>query len=358
MAHLLDPITLGALTLSNRAVMCPLTRCRALGNVPNALMATYYEQRAGAGLIITEGISPSPNGLGYARMPGIFSEAQVQGWRAITQAVHAKGGRIFAQLMHAGRVGHIDNLPTGARLVGPMTETIGGEMWTDTQGLQANSEAAALSEAGIEEAIAEYVQAAKNAVAAGFDGVELHGANGYLIEQFLNANANRRSDDWGGSAQARNRFALRVAQATVDAIGADKVGIRISPYGVNKDTGAYDGVDEQYHALIEGLSAIGLVYLHVLDHSPMGAPAVPASIKAELRKRFKGRFILAGGFDAKSAEVALSSDQADMIAFGRPFIANPDLVDRVRSGAAWALPDPSTFYSAAAEGYTDYPRAV
>jgi N-ethylmaleimide reductase len=352
---LFEPCRLRSLALSNRTVMAPMTRSRALGNVPNALMATYYAQRASAGLIVTEGTSPSPDGLGYARIPGLFDEAQVQGWKLVTDAVHAAGGRIVVQLMHTGRVGHVANLPAGGEVVGPMDGTCPGQMWTDAQGMQPHSPARAMTEADIARAVEGFAQACRLAVQAGFDGVELHGANGYLIDQFLNANVNRRSDGWGGSAAARNRFALEVARACAAAIGGERVGIRLSPLGVFNDTGAFDGVEAQFESLVAGLSGLGLMYLHVLDHSALGAPAVPAALKRRLREAFAGPFVLAGGFDAASAEAALASGQADMVAFGRPFLANPDLVARMKAGAALNAPDMATFYTADAKGYTDYP---
>jgi len=212
-----------------------------------------------------------------------------------------------------------------------------------------------MTEADITQAVAEYANAAKLAIKAGFDSIELHAANGYLMEQFLNANVNKRTDGYGGSADARNRFALEVAQACVSAIGADKVGIRISPHGVFNGTGAFDGVEEQFLALTKAVSAMGLVYLHLLDHSAMGAPPVPAELKTKLRAVFAQTFISAGGFDAQSAEKALQAKEADLIAFGRPFISNPDLVARLKSGAALAAPDMSTFYTPGEKGYTDYP---
>lgn len=353
---LFDKVTMGAMHLENRAVMSPLTRSRAVEvNTPNALMAEYYGQRASAGLIITEGTSPSPNGLGYARIPGLFNEDHVRGWKLVTDAVHAKGGRIFVQLMHTGRVTHIANLPAGAEVVGPTAEACPGEMHTDSMGMQPHSVPRAMTEADIAAAIAEYATSARLAVQAGFDGVELHAANGYLIEQFLNANVNMRTDGYGGSIEARNRFVLEVARATVAAIGAEKVGIRLSPHGAFNSTGTFPDVDAQYTRLTSELSELGLVYLHVLDHSAIGAPPVPPELKAALRKAFKGSFILAGGFDAESAESALKEGRADMIAFGRPFLANPDLVMRMQKGAALNPVDMSTFYTPGAKGYTDYP---
>jgi len=353
---LFDTYTLGTTALSNRIVMSPMTRSRAVDhNIPNALMATYYAQRATAGLIITEGVSPSANGLGYARIPGLFNAEQVAGWRLVTDAVHAKGGKIVVQFMHCGRVAHQANLPAGARVVGPSADVCPGEMWTDASGMQAHTAPAAMTDADIQGAIAEYTTAAKLAIEAGFDGIELHAANGYLLEQFLNANVNKRSDSYGGSAEGRNRFVLEVAQSCIDAIGADKVGMRISPHGVFNGTGPFEGVDAQYVALTEKLSAMGLVYLHQLDHSAMGAPPVPEALKKQLRSLFKQTFIAAGGFDTASAQALLAANGADLVAIGRPFISNPDLVARMKTGAALSAPDMSTFYTPGEKGYTDYP---
>ena len=353
---LLEPLNSPSIQLGNRMVMSPMTRNRAVdASTPNALMAEYYGQRASAGLIITEGTSPSPNGLGYARIPGLFNQAQVQGWKAVTEAVHAKGGKIVLQLMHTGRVTHVANLPAGAEVVGPMATACPGEMYTDAQGMQPHSAPRAMTAADIAVAIGEYAQSARLAVEAGFDGVELHAANGYLIEQFLNPNVNQRADAYGGSIEGRNRFALEVARATAGAIGAKRVGIRLSPYGVFNGTGAFADVEAQYLALTRELSALGLLYVHLLDHSAIGAPPVPAELKSRLRGAFKGLFILAGGFDQASAEAALAAKQADLIAMGRPFLANPDLVARMRLGAPLNAVDMSTFYTPGPMGYTDYP---
>ena len=353
---LFEPYSARSLSLRNRVVMAPMTRSRAVeNNTANALMAEYYAQRASAGLLITEGVSPSPNGLGYARIPGLFNQDHVRGWRLVTDAVHARGGKIVVQLMHTGRVTHIANLPAGAEVVGPTSTTLPGEMWTDSQGMQPHSPARAMTAQDIAVAVGEYAKAATLAIEAGFDGIELHAANGYLIEQFLNANANQRTDGYGGSIEGRNRFALEVALAASAAIGADKVGIRLSPYGVFNTTGPYADVDAQYVALAGELSALGLLYMHVLDHSAMGAPAVPATIKSQLRATFKGPFILAGGFDRASAEKALAAKEADLIAFGRPLLSNPDLVERMQANAALNAPDMATFYTPGPKGYTDYP---
>jgi len=353
---LFEPLATHALALRNRFVMAPMTRSRAVqANTPNSLMAEYYGQRAGAGLIVTEGTSPSPNGLGYARIPGLFNADHVRGWKLVTQAVHAQGAKIFVQLMHTGRVTHVANLPAGAEVVGPDARVCPGEMYTDARGMQAHSPPKVMTHDDIVHAVGEYARAARFAVEAGFDGIELHAANGYLIEQFLNANVNQRSDGYGGSIAGRNRFALEVARAAVAAIGAARVGMRLSPYGVFNGTGAFAEVEEQYLALTRELSALGLVYLHVLDHSAMGAPPVPATLKQQLRSAFQGLLILAGGFDRASAEAALQDKRADLIAFGRPFLANPDLVARMRANGALNPPDMATFYLPGPKGYTDYP---
>ena len=333
-----------------------MTRSRAIdASTPNALMAEYYGQRATAGLIITEGASPSPNGLGYARIPGLFNDAQVRGWKAVTEAVHARGGKIFVQLMHTGRVSQAANLPAGADVVGPMADVCPGEMSTDSQGMQPHSAPRAMTAADIAHAVQEYAKSAQLAIEAGFDGVELHAANGYLIEQFLNANVNQRSDAYGGSIDGRNRFALEVVRAMVAAIGAHRVGIRLSPHGVFNSTGAYPDAEAQYLALTEELSQLGILYIHLLDHSALGAPPVPAELKLRFRAAFQGLFILAGGFDRAGAERALRAGQADLIAFARPFLANPDLVERMRAESALNVVDMATFYTPGSKGYTDYP---
>ena len=353
---LFEPVTIRSLHLKNRIVMSPMTRSRAVdANTPNALMAEYYGQRAAAGLIVTEGTSPSPNGIGYARIPGLYNSTQVDAWRKVTAAVHDRGGKLFVQLMHTGRVTHVANLPAGAEVVAPSAAVCPGEMYTDALGMQPYSVPRVMTKADIAHAIGEYAHSAELAIAAGFDGVELHGANGYLIEQFLNPNVNARSDEYGNSIENRNRFALDVARATVGAIGRDRVGIRLSPYGVFNGTGAFADVESQFIALAGELSAIGLLYLHLVDHSAMGAPPVPAEFKARLRAGFNGAFVLAGGFDRDTAEAALREKRGDLIAFGRPFLANPDLVARMRAGAALNPLDMTTFYTPGAKGYTDYP---
>ncbi|MFC4526270.1 alkene reductase [Dyella halodurans] len=353
---LFEPLKTPTIQLGNRAVMAPMTRSRAVdANTPNTLMAEYYAQRASAGLIVAEGTSPSPNGLGYPRIPGLFNDAHVRGWRAVTDAVHAKGGKIFVQLMHTGRVTQLANLPACAEVLGPMAVACPGEMYTDSHGMQPHSVPRAMTTADISHAVDEYAKSAQLAIEAGFDGIELHAANGYLIEQFLNANVNQRTDAYGGSSEGRNRFALEIARATADAIGPDRVGIRLSPYGVFNSTGAFSDIEAQYEALTRELSALGLQYLHLLDHSALGAPPVPAELKSRLRASFQGLFILAGGFDRANAESELVAGRADLIAFARPYLANPDLVERMQADAALNTADVATFYTPGPKGYTDYP---
>jgi N-ethylmaleimide reductase len=255
--------------------------------------------------------------------------------------------------MHTGRVSHPANMPAGARVLAPSALASPGEMWTDSQAMQPHPVPTAMSDADIEQAIGEFAAAARLAIQAGLDGVELHGANGYLIDQFLNTASNRRTDAWGGSIENRARFAVRVAQATAQAIGADRVGIRISPYGVFNGMAADAQTDALYLHLVKELNRLGLVYIHVVDHSSMGAPAVSPELKRQLRETFKGRYILSGGYDAQRAHADLSANRGDLVAFGRPFIGNPDLVERLGNGSTLASADPSTFYSPGAKGYTE-----
>ncbi len=355
MSILYTPFTLGPIVLQNRLVMAPMTRSRAPANIPNALMVEYYAQRGSAGLIITEGTSSSPNGLGYPRIPGIFSTAQVQGWKAITEAAHGKGAKIFLQLMHCGRISHPLNMPEGARVIAPSAVAASGEMYTDAEGMKPFPVPEAMTADDIKVAIAEYADAAKNAVEAGFDGVELHAANGYLLEQFIRPNSNLRSDSYGGSIEGRARFVLEVVEAVKVAIGKEKVGIRLSPFGVFNDMPLYEKMEEEYTWLARQLNDSGLAYIHLVDHSSMGAPPVPDSMKATFRNTFKGALILSGGYDAQRAESDLAGGKCDLIAFGRAFIANPDLVERWKSGVALNPPDMDTFYSPGPKGYTDYP---
>ena len=350
---LFSPTAAGALSLKNRIVMAPMTRSRAIGNRANGLMAAYYGQRASAGLIITEGVSPDPNGLGYPRMPGLFTDDQQASWRRVTNAVHAGGGQIVVQLMHSGRIGHAANLPAGAELVGPSALQASGQIFVDNAGMQPIGAPRAMTLADIAHAKALFVAGARRAIAAGFDGVELHAANGYLLEQFLNPVVNQRTDDYDGSVANRVRLTVEIAREATAAIGADRLGVRISPYGKLGDLPAYEGVEETYHHLVDELARLKIAYLHVTDHGALGGVSVPAELKQELRRRFGGALILNGGYDRARAATELNADGADLIAFGRPFLANPDLVARLKTGAPLAQPDMATLYTPGPEGYVD-----
>jgi N-ethylmaleimide reductase len=338
-----------SLQLPNRIVMAPMTRSRAIGGVPNELMRDYYAQRASAGLIVTEGIAPSANGLGYARIPGLYTTAQIDGWRAVTDAVHARGGRIFAQLMHVGRIAHPLNMPEGARIVAPSAVRAAGQMYTDVAGLQDFPAPQEMDTGDLAQTREEFAQAARNAVQSGFDGIELHAANGYLLEQFLHPHSNRRTDYYGGSDEARNRFVVEVALETARAVGPGKVGIRISPYSTFNDLAPREEATQAYEHLAAALRGIAYVHMVASSH-PRFADTAQA-----VRRAFGGTVMLNGGFDRERAEVALTNGEADLISFGRPFIANPDFVSRVRSNAPLAGANPETFYTPGAEGYVDYP---
>ena len=346
--NLFSPLTLGGSSLRNRIVMAPMTRSRAdTKGVLSSLTAEYYGVRADAGLIITEGTGTSEMGMGYARTPGIYSEEQVAAWKMITDAVHAKGGKIFIQLMHVGRIAHSANRNITEAPIAPSAIRAEGMMWTDTQGLQPNDLPRALELAEISSVIAEFGEATTRALRAGFDGVELHAASGYLPNQFLSPGANQRTDMYGGSIENRNRFVIEALQSMIAAAGsAGKIGIKVSP-GMK-----FNGLDDQdcipaYEALARAISPLGLAYLHVM-RTGIGA-------EAALRKAFTGKLLVGGGFLRDEAEKALVEGAADAIVFGTPFIANPDLVKRFELGASLAKADQTTFYSPGPQGYTDYP---
>ncbi len=342
---LFTPTTLGDIKLANRVVMAPMTRSRSPGNVPGTLVAEYYAQRASAGLIVTEGTSPSANGVGYAWIPGLYSPAQVEGWRAVAQAVHAKGGRIVGQIMHTGRIGHPDNMD-GAEVVGPSAITAKGEMFTPG-GMKPLPVPRALTEAEIEALIADFAQAARNAVEAGLDGVEVHAANGYLPNQFLAPNANQRTDHWGGSIENRARFVLAVLDATIAAIGPGRVGIRVSPGNPFNDIADPD-LEATYTYLFKEFGKRDFAFLHLFGTQPgFDVPALAAKLSGK-------KLILNGGYDRARAEADLAAGRGEAIAFGVPFIANPDLPERLRRNSELAKPDTATFYGGDAKGYTDY----
>jgi N-ethylmaleimide reductase len=348
---------IGNIELKNRIVMAPMTRSRALNNIPNDNMVEYYEKRADAGLIITEGTAPSANGLGYPRIPGIYNEHQIEGWKKITTAVHAKGGKIFLQIMHTGRVSHALNMEEGTQILAPSSVVLSGEMYTDIDGMQSYPVPKEMTLSDIEQVQQEYVQAAINAIKAGFDGVEVHGANGYLIDQFINTASNKRKDTYGGSLENRSRFAIEVSKKVAEAIGADRTGIRLSPYGVFNDMEIFEMIDETFEYLATELRKLNLAYIHIVDHSSQGAPEVPQNIKDTIRAAFKGNFIASGGLNLDKAETVLSEGKGDLVAFGVPFISNPDLVYRMKNNIALNAPNPDTFFTSGIEGYLDYPIA-
>jgi N-ethylmaleimide reductase len=353
---LFTPYKVGEVDIANRVVMAPMTRCRAIGNIPNELIAEYYKQRSKAGLIITEGTSPSPNGLGYARIPGVYSKQQIDGWKKVTSAVHNAGGKIFVQLMHTGRISHILNMPEGAQVLAPSAVKAAGQMWTDAQQLQDFPVPKAMSPDELLLTKNEFVTAAKNAIEAGFDGVELHSANGYLLEQFLSPISNIRTDNYGGSIENRCRFVLDVANLVAEAIGKGRTAIRLSPYGVASDMPHYPEIDATYNYLSEKLNSIGLAYIHIVDHSAMGAPPVPVELKKQIRHNFKNTIILSGGYDKDRAEADLQSELGNLVAFGRPFINNPDLVDRLMNNFPLSSNlNMDLFYTPDENGYTNYP---
>jgi N-ethylmaleimide reductase len=345
--HLLSPVRIGRTSLPNRMIMAPMTRSRSDdAGVPGELVATYYAQRASAGLIITEGVFPTAMGKGYVRTPGVETDAQVAAWKKVTSAVHARGGRIFMQLMHCGRISH-PLLLDGALPVAPSAIKPAGQTWT-MQGQQDLLTPRALTVDEIADVIAAYGHATRHALEAGFDGVELHAASGYLPEQFLSSGANQRSDAYGGSLPNRARFVLEVLAAMVAEAGADRVGIKISPE-MNYNDIRDDAPQETYGYLVEQISGLGLAYLHV---ALFGAST---DYHALLRPLFKGAYLAGGGLDQAGAEAMLAQGRADAAVFGSGFLANPDLPERFRRGAALNEPNRAAFFAGDAEGYTDYP---
>ena len=346
---------LGHTELKNRIVMAPMTRSRAIGNIPNDLVVEFYKQRSAAGLLITEGTTPSPNGLGYSRIPGIYSKEQIAGWKKVTEAVHKNGSKIFVQLMHTGRIGHQLNLPEGAKILAPSAVQAEGQIWTDSKQMQDYPVPSEMTAKELTMTKKEFIDAAKNSIEAGFDGVELHSANGYLLEQFLSPVSNLRTDNYGGSVENRCRFVLEVAQSVADTIGKEKTGIRLSPFGIASDMPHYPEIEATYKYLAEQLNIIDIAYIHIVDHSAMGAPAVPEEMKTGIRNRFKNSLILSGGYDIDRAEADLDKGMGDLVAFGRQFINNPDLVERFTNG--WPLSTDLNYdllYTAGETGYTDY----
>jgi N-ethylmaleimide reductase len=352
---LFAPFRLGQLELPNRFVLSPMTRSRALAaNVPNPLAAVYYAQRASGGLLVTEGTQISPQGVGYIRTPGIHSAEQVEGWRAITAAVHAAGGRIFAQLWHVGRVSHPD-FHGGALPVGPSAIAAAGEAFT-TQGRKTLEAPRALELGEIPGVVEQFRRAAENARAAGFDGVELHGANGYLLDQFLRDGANERTDRYGGPIENRMRFPLEVVDAVLTIWDPARVGYKISPYFTSLGMSDSSPI-ETFSQLARELNARTIGYLHVAEHvgGPFAAPDGTTTATPILRRLFTGAIVLNGSYDYQSATAALASNLGDLVAFGKLYLANPDLPERFRRGAPLNPPVLETFYAGEEKGYIDYP---
>ena len=348
MSPLFTPVQIGRYILVNRMVMAPMTRSRANeAGVPSNLTVTYYAQRASAGLIISEGVFPTAMGKGYVNTPGIETEAQITAWKQVTEAVHARGSRIFMQLMHCGRISHPSMLPNGALPVAPSAIQPKGQVWTAT-GQQDLVTPHELSLPEITQVIEDYRLATRHALAAGFDGVELHAASGYLPEQFLSPGSNQRQDAYGGSVANRARFILEVLSGMVAEAGGDRVGIKISPeMGFNDITDA--NPEETYTYLVDQLQQFNLAYLHV---ALFGAKV---DYHALLKPKFNGAYLVGGGLDQSTAEAALAAGRADATVFGSAFLANPDLPERFRKGAALNAPDKATFYTPGEKGYTDYP---
>lgn len=352
---LFTPTQLGDIAIANRVAMAPLTRNRAIHDrIPNPLAIQYYEQRASAGLLIAEATQISPLGQGYLDTPGIYSQAQIDAWKKVTDAVHARGGRIVLQLWHVGRISHTSLLPDGEVPVAPSAIAAKTKTFT-AKGFEDVSAPRALELSEIPALIQDYRQAARNAITAGFDGVEVHAANGYLIDQFLRDGSNQRTDAYGGSIENRTRLLDEVVRAIASEIGAGRTGVRLSPV-----TPANDAADSDpqplFERAVERLDAIGpLAFIHVIEGATGGPRDNIAFDYAALRAKFRGPWIANNGYDQHSAEAAVASGYADVIAFGRPFIANPDLVERFRLGVALSELDPDTLYGGGAHGYTDYP---
>ena len=365
---LFEPTTLGPYTLKNRIVMPPLTRQRSgqPGDVPTALMATYYQQRASAGFIISEGTQIEPRGKGYAWTPGIYSQAQIDGWRKVTDAVHAEGGVIFAQLWHVGRVSHTALQPDNAAPIAPsaiQAQKVKAFIETGPGAgiLVEPSEPRELTVTEIKGLIELYAQAARNALSAGFDGLEIHSANGYLVNQFISAHANQRNDKYGGSLNNRLRFLREVVQAVSAVVGPDRIGVRFTPlFTSTSEDRVYIGFVEEdphqtYIEAIKVLEEVGIAYLSIAEADWPNAPDLPEAFRREVRRTFSGRILYAGLYTADRAARIVEADLADLIAFGRPFIANPDLPQRIANGWPLNALNPATLYGGGEQGFTDYP---
>jgi N-ethylmaleimide reductase len=353
-SKLFDPYKLGAVTLTNRAVMAPLTRNRAVaGFVPNPLAIEYYGQRASAGLLVTEASQVSQQGQGYQDTPGIYSKEQIAGWRKVTDRVHERGGHIYIQLWHVGRISHTTLQANGGAPVAPSAVRAKGKTFVGGTFVDV-SEPRALDLNEIPGIIESFKRASANALEAGFDGVEIHGANGYLLDQFAKDGANKRTDAYGGSIENRARLMLEVSQAVASEAGADRTGIRISPVTPANDI-SDSNPQPLFDHIVDQLNALKLVYIHVIEGATGGPRDIAPFDYDSLRKRFSGAYIANNGYDFKLATEVLEKNKADLIAFGKPFISNPDLVERLKLGAPLNDFDKATFYGGNAKGYTDYP---
>lgn len=363
MSTLFQSYNLAGTELANRVVMAPMTRARALNDIPDEHTVLYYTQRASAGLIISEGIPISREGCGYLFNPGLYSDEQTQAWRRVTEAVHGKGGRIFAQLWHVGRMSHVSLQPGGAAPVSCVATVAANSKayaWVEegTPGAVPASTPRALSTSEIHRLTRDFVNAARRAIEAGFDGIELHGANGYLFEQFLNGALNNRQDAYGGSIANRQRLLIETLDALAAEIGSARVGVRLSPFGRLFDMHPYAEETDTWLSLASALNDRDLAYVHLSDQLTIGAEAIPDGFANQFRQAYRGTLIAAGGFTRALAEAVLEDGDLDLIAFGRPFIANPDLVERMQNGWPLAEGDRTTFYGingSPAQGYTDYP---
>lgn len=357
--NIFEPARVGKLNVQNRIAMAPLTRARNKDGIPKEYNVSYYGQRAGAGLIVTEGTAISPTSKGVLHIPGLYTKEQVAGWKPVTEAVHAKGGRIFTQLWHVGRVSHISIQPDNQAPVGPSAIAAANSYaWGyDENGLEGFLPCSVPRSLTVEEikgVVNDFKTAAIHAVEAGFDGIELHGANGYLIEQFLNPSVNNRADEYGGSIENRSRFLLEAIDAVVAAIGADKTAIRLTPYGGLHEMPHYEEIDATYQYLATELGKRGIAYIHLMDQKSRGSFALPEIFLQQFRSWYSGTIILAGGMDRTKAETLIAAGTIDMAAFGEPFIGNPDLVDRLQHNWPLTRSNPSLHYGLTMEGYLNW----
>jgi N-ethylmaleimide reductase len=353
------PVQIGFLQLKNRISMAPMTRARNEDGIPNENNALYYAQRAGAGLIITEGTAISSTAKGVLYIPGLYTQEQVEGWKKVTAAVHKKSSIIFSQLWHVGRVSHTSNQPNEIAPVGPsdiqaQNTSAWGYNENGIEGFVPASKPKALSTSEVKDVVNDFTNAAKNAIEAGFDGVEIHGANGYLVEQFLNPFVNNRTDEYGGSIENRSRFLLEIVDAVIEAVGNEKVGIRLTPYGGLGDLPHYDEIEATYQYLAKELKKRNIVYVHLMDQLSKGSHALPDGFIERFRSWYDGVIILAGGMDREKSEELINAGSIDIAGFGEPFISNPDLVERLENNWELTPPNRDLHYGLGSHGYTDW----